>query len=279
MKYFILFLLYKYAYGFNSSSFNVKISQIPTAEEIQLYKLTKQLRRQGFTCPDGTKFPPNPNTFAYDCRIGLAAHNYAQYMGDNNFFGHIDKNGKSPCDRTTATGLSACGENIAAGQNSPQAAIDAWKGSKNHCPNMMDPKVNRIGLGYYYAPSSTYKYYWVQNMGTDNYRTDISCNPPDASDANNLPIAPSCRDNNEQGCKAYQGYAGSQYCNQGWASTECKKTCGICSDTSQPQQSQCVDLDLVNCKAYNGYAGSQYCGPSYGNGWAYNNCKKTCKLC
>ena len=266
----------------------------PSDLEIQHYFLLKQLRATGFTCPNGQTFPPNTNPFAFDCRIWRAATSYAQYMGNNNFFGHIDKEGHDPCYRTTATGLIACSENIAAGQNSAQAALDAFKGSTQHCPNMMNPKLNRIGVGYYYAPSSTYKYYWVQNMGTDNYRGDITCNPPNSQDTINLPIGDSCRDNNDN-CKSYQGYAGSEYCNQPWPSSQCKKTCGFCNPTSNPTpnpvpnsspnpapnpaSNSCVDLLPDKCTAYKGYQGTEYCSTNYGNGWAFTNCKKTCGLC
>jgi len=205
-----------------------KASNSPSSEETQHYLLLKDLRKQGYTCPDGITYPPNPNPFVFECRIWRAAHSYAQYMGINNHFDHYDKNGKDPCDRTQATGLMACAENIAAGQKSAQSALDVFKASIHHCPNMMNPKLNRIGVGYYYAPSSTYKYYWVQNMGTDLGTVDISCNTP-----NNISSTPN----------------------------------------------NCVDNDPINCKAYNGYAGTQYCGRAYGNGWAFNNCKKTCRLC
>ena len=277
------------------SAFNSNINS-PSNEEITHYFLLKELRSKGFTCPNGQTFPPNNKPFAFDCRPWRAATNYAKYMGDNNYFGHVDLQGKDPCDRTVATGLIACSENIAAGQNSAKAALDAFKGSTHHCPNMMDPALNRIGVGYYYAPSSSYKYYWVQNMGTDDFRGDISCNPPNPRDTENLPVGESCRDYNEK-CKSFQGYAGTSYCDDRWASTQCKKTCGLCKSNTSPQPtpstsaplqpsspfsnpaSNCVDLQPDNCRSYSGYAGSIYCGQSYGNGWAFINCKKTCGLC
>ena len=195
----------------------------PSQFERDFYQALKQLRIKGYTCPNGQTFPPNANVFAFDCRLWRAATNFAKDMATKNYFSHTSLDGKSPIDRMQAVGIAGSSENIAAGQNTPQAALDALKASPNHCPNMLDPGLNRVGTGFFQNPKSTYKSYWVQNFATDNSACDISCNPPDA---NANCIGP-CVDFNE-GCKAYQGYAGSVYCNQGWASTQCKKTCQLC---------------------------------------------------
>jgi hypothetical protein len=261
---------------------------IPSNEEVQHYILLKQLRNQGYTCPNGVYYPPNPNIFAFDCRIWTAAHSYANNMAINNFFSHIDpKTNQNPCDRTNAVGLQACKENIAAGQSTPQSALDALKASVEHCPNMMDPKINRIGIGYAYNLAATYRYFWVQNMGTDIYRADTSCNPPNPGDTANLTYLPSgaCRDLNLDTCPQYKGFAGTSACADPWPKSQCQLTCGWCTTitTTAPiapiAPTVCIDNDPINCKAYIGYAGTQYCGPNYGNGWAFTNCKKTCKLC
>jgi hypothetical protein len=52
----------------------------------------------------------------------------------------------------------------------------------------------------------------------------------------------------------------------------CQMTCQLCGSGGR---GGCVDKDPGNCAAYSGYENTQYCT----QGWAFDNCKKTCKLC
>ena len=180
--------------------------------ELQHYQLLKSLREQGFTCPSGQRFPPNAGPFLFDCRAWKAARAHAEDMAARRYFGHVSPEGRNPCDRSRF-----CSENIAAGQATPQAALDAWKGSARHCTNMMDPKLNRFGVGYVGKPGTPYTHYWVQNMGTSDSFDGSCMGGPTA--------APACEDLNAA-CASYRGYAGSQWCNETWPKGQCPKTCG-----------------------------------------------------
>jgi Raf kinase inhibitor-like YbhB/YbcL family protein len=58
------------------------------------------------------------------------------------------------------------GENIAAGQSTPESAVDSWmKSTKGHRENILSKSFTEIGIGYVYNPDSTYKYYWVMVLG------------------------------------------------------------------------------------------------------------------
>jgi uncharacterized protein YkwD len=58
----------------------------------------------------------------------------------------------------------AVGENIAAGQQSVQAAMNAWLRSDEHCKNLMSGKFTEVGMAY--TPSNDqFKTYWSQNFG------------------------------------------------------------------------------------------------------------------
>ena len=198
--------------------FAVAVSQ--SAPELEHYRLLTGLRARGYTCQGGRVFPPNPAEFAFDCRAWVAARAHSQDMAARKYFARISPEGKSPCDRTLARGLAACSENIAAGQATAQAALDAWKASGEHCPNMLDPALNRVGVGY--ASGGPYKHYWTQNMGTAS-SLDSSC-------VGGSPAKPTCEDRNAA-CAAYAGYAGTPWCGDaqgGWAKTNCPKTCGLC---------------------------------------------------
>ena len=58
------------------------------------------------------------------------------------------------------------GENIAAGQRSPQEVVQAWMDSPDHRKNIMNPKFRELGIGYLYLPDSKYKHYWAQLFRT-----------------------------------------------------------------------------------------------------------------
>lgn len=54
------------------------------------------------------------------------------------------------------------GENIAAGQVSPEAVVAAWMNSEGHRANILSTRSSKIGVGYHYRAKSDYRYYWVQ---------------------------------------------------------------------------------------------------------------------
>ena len=86
-------------------------------------------------------------------------------MVDRDFFSHVNPDGDLPWDRMEFAGYnwSAAGENIAGGQNSPAAVVNAWMNSDGHCANIMNPNFEDIGVGYY--PGGDYGHYWTQVFG------------------------------------------------------------------------------------------------------------------
>jgi len=58
----------------------------------------------------------------------------------------------------------AVGENIAAGQHSVQAAMNAWLRSDEHCKNLMSGKFTEVGMAYS-SSNDQFKTYWSQNFG------------------------------------------------------------------------------------------------------------------
>ena len=204
------------------------VAQQPSQPEVEHYRLLKQLRRQGFTCPNGQAFPPNNGLFAFDCRVWRAAQAHSKDQAARRYFAHVTPEGLDPCARTRNAGLQACSENIAAGQATPRAALDALKSSAHHCPNMMDPSLNRVGIGYASLAGSPYTHYWTQNMGNDGSAVDTSCSPPDVGEnPTNLPPTSSCRDYNPA-CASFNGYAGTPSCQTEWTISQCPKACGLC---------------------------------------------------
>jgi uncharacterized protein YkwD len=56
------------------------------------------------------------------------------------------------------------GENIAAGQPSPESVVEGWMASAGHRANILSPDFWEIGVGYYEGGGSYYRY-WVQDFG------------------------------------------------------------------------------------------------------------------
>jgi hypothetical protein len=76
------------------------------------------------------------------------------------YFDHTRPNGTS-CF-TVVTNPGALGENIAAGQRSPEEVMVDWMNSPGHRSNILNAGFTKLGVGYYYNAQAPYRYYWVQ---------------------------------------------------------------------------------------------------------------------
>lgn len=74
----------------------------------------------------------------------------AQDMHDNKYFSHNSPTYGSPFDMMKQFGISyrSAGENIAMGQRSPQAVVNAWMNSEGHRANILNSSYTQIGMGY-----------------------------------------------------------------------------------------------------------------------------------
>jgi len=70
-----------------------------------------------------------------------------------------------PADRLAAVGYrwQAYAENVAYGQGSPAAALDAWMRSSGHRANILNPGLTEIGAAVAIGPDG--RPYWVQVFG------------------------------------------------------------------------------------------------------------------
>ena len=101
-----------------------------------------------------------------------------QDMATQDYFSHTSLDGRSPWDRARDQGISANGENIAAGYGSPSQTLRQWKDSDGHCKNMMNPNFHVVAIGYGHDPFSTYRFYWTQMFkSSDVSDLDTSCYP------------------------------------------------------------------------------------------------------
>lgn len=102
------------------------------------------------------------------CRpVTKAASDYARVMADRGWFDHTGPDGSEPWDRMTAAGYAyrAAGENIAAGQESVAAVMQAWRDSPGHYANIVSKSFTHLGVGRA-TSKDAYGIYWVQNFGS-----------------------------------------------------------------------------------------------------------------
>lgn len=78
-------------------------------------------------------------------------------------FSHIRPDGRDCFTALIDAGIvySCVGENIAAGQTSPEAVMKSWMNSDGHRANIMSTDYTQMGVGYYYDAKEE-QHYWVQ---------------------------------------------------------------------------------------------------------------------
>lgn len=109
-----------------------------------------------------------------------AARYHATDLGSDDYFQHDshDRAGgnlQRVCGafdrvRLWYQGWIAAAENIAAGYNSPEAAMAAWMNSDGHRGNILNPLFTEFGIGYF-SGAGKFNTYWVQDFGA---RSDVS---------------------------------------------------------------------------------------------------------
>jgi uncharacterized protein YkwD len=100
-----------------------------------------------------------------NAKLTKAAQDHTVDMAQRGVLDHNSKNGESPFDRMKADGYNfqAAAENIADGQSTPAAVMNAWMNSAGHKANILNCVYTDIGIGY--ATSSNGTPYWTQDFG------------------------------------------------------------------------------------------------------------------
>lgn len=100
-------------------------------------------------------------------KVSQFAREKAEDMRDKNYFDHHSPTYGDPCDHMKNSGVnySYCGENIAAGQQTPEEVMNAWMSDAGHRDNILSPKYKYIGVGYVDGnDTNQYKTYWTQQF-------------------------------------------------------------------------------------------------------------------
>ena len=123
----------------------------PSAEAEQVLQLVNNERaKQGL----------NPLKMSEELRS--IANLKSRDMADKNYFDHTSPTYGSPFQMLQDFGVhySAAGENIAAGQKTPEQVMNSWMNSSGHRANILNKNFDTIGIGYYEGGS--YGVYWTQ---------------------------------------------------------------------------------------------------------------------
>jgi uncharacterized protein YkwD len=104
---------------------------------------------------------------AWNASLGAAAQGHSKAMAYGNYFAHQDPDGDTAADRARAAGFRGrqIGENIAAGQGSPNKAMAGWLASPGHCANLMNPMFTQVGAAYAMDARSDQGVYWTMMFG------------------------------------------------------------------------------------------------------------------
>ncbi|TET95402.1 MAG: hypothetical protein E3J29_06945, partial [Dehalococcoidia bacterium] len=100
--------------------------------------------------------------------LNAAADWMSNDMAAKDYFSHTDSLGRDPFQRMADFGYGYNtwkGENLAAGVDAAQAALDLWKGSPGHDANMLNPNFKVIGIARAYGDGTTYGWYWSTEFG------------------------------------------------------------------------------------------------------------------
>lgn len=141
----------------------------PTAFEQQVFDMVNQERANAACGP-----------LSINAKLTATARGHSEDMALNDYFSHTGLDGSSVSERAAAGyHFSWIGENIAAGQSSPESVMAGWMQSPGHRANILRCEYREIGVGYYYqaddqanvrldngSVSGPFRHYWTQVFGT-----------------------------------------------------------------------------------------------------------------
>jgi uncharacterized YkwD family protein/spore coat assembly protein SafA len=98
----------------------------------------------------------------WNWQVARVARYKSSDMRNKNYFSHQSPTYGSPFSMLESFGVSyrSAGENIAAGQATPEEVVKAWMNSEGHRKNILNPGYTEIGVGY--ISGGSYGHYWTQ---------------------------------------------------------------------------------------------------------------------
>jgi len=148
-----------------AASFAPKVAMTRQQIAARMLALVNQARAKPRSC--GDKPFDAARAVRWDESLEIAASLHAADMAANNYFSHTGRDGSTSGQRVTRAGYRyrMTGENIAAGQLSPEEAVAGWLKSPTHCANLMNGMYTEMGAATAVNATSTMGVYWVQLFG------------------------------------------------------------------------------------------------------------------
>jgi uncharacterized protein YkwD len=95
--------------------------------------------------------------------LARLAEAFSEDMALRGFFDHTNPDGEDPWDRAATLGIIGLGgENIARGQASAEAVMEAWMNSPGHKANILNCDFKTLGVGVHMGDGGPW---WTQDFG------------------------------------------------------------------------------------------------------------------
>ncbi len=138
----------------------------PQDVQAQILALVNDARAQPRRCGNEpfAAVPP----LRLNAMLFSTASAYARELATHSYFSHTDRDGNRVDYRVSRAGYPwrSVGENLAAGQTTPEAAVQGWLNSPGHCASIMSPVFEEMGVAMAVNAKSSKGVYWVQVFGT-----------------------------------------------------------------------------------------------------------------
>jgi len=142
------------------SDLGIEDKDINTVQiQIKLLNLVNDARSKSRNC-GSMGYYDSTHPLKLDDRLNNAAQLHSEDMRTYNFLSHTGSDDSSPSDRISAQNYPwlLIGETIAAGQTTPESAIESWLKSNGHCAIIMSNNYYDMGAG-------NDERYWTLNFG------------------------------------------------------------------------------------------------------------------
>jgi hypothetical protein len=139
----------------------------PAATAARVLELVNAARAEARDCGEGHRFSA-AGPLAASSTLAEAARLHSVDMAEHRTLGHPGSDGSAPADRVTREGYEwrGTGENVASGQQTPEAVVAGWLESPGHCANIMEPRFTEMGVAFALAPNQNPNIYWTQVFAT-----------------------------------------------------------------------------------------------------------------
>ena len=118
---------------------------IPTTDDTVLYDEKEVVR-----LVNEARAKQGLQPLTYNWELSRVARYKSRDMKDHRYFAHTSPVYGTPFEMMKNFGITyrTAGENIARGQKTPKAVVDAWMNSSGHRANILNPSFTQIGVGY-----------------------------------------------------------------------------------------------------------------------------------